>query len=277
MAINSPLLEDVSINGATGILVNITGGPDLTLAEVNEACSLIQEAADEDANIIFGSVIDPNCGDEVRITVIATGFQARMAASGSRPRRQRARGATAGVVRSRCTRCRCRPRFRCSRTRGGYAHQHVAYAPIRPAMARRWRRPCRPRPGPRPIRRLRWVRPTWRRRPRPGRRRARDLSHAAVVRAQPADGSRVGGPERGRLRRRRLGLGRHRRAHHPPGGPLAAPGRQRRHRPAQPQRRPALPSDDLGIEESEYDTPAYLRRARADHDYGMGHRHAGEK
>jgi hypothetical protein len=77
MAINSPLLEDVSINGATGILVNITGGADLTLAEVNEACSLIQEAADPDANIIFGSVIDPNCGDEVRITVIATGFTAR--------------------------------------------------------------------------------------------------------------------------------------------------------------------------------------------------------
>jgi cell division protein FtsZ len=78
MAINSPLLEDVSINGATGILVNITGGADLTLAEVNEACSLIQEAADPDANIIFGSVIDPNCGDEVRITVIATGFSARV-------------------------------------------------------------------------------------------------------------------------------------------------------------------------------------------------------
>jgi cell division protein FtsZ len=78
MAINSPLLEDVSINGATGILVNITGGADLTLAEVNEACSLIQEAADPDANIIFGSVIDPNCGDEVRITVIATGFTARV-------------------------------------------------------------------------------------------------------------------------------------------------------------------------------------------------------
>src|SRR2546421_4266158 len=76
-AINSPLLEDVSINGATGILVNITGGPDLTLAEVNEACSLIQEAADPDANIIFGSVIDANFGDEVRITVIATGFQTR--------------------------------------------------------------------------------------------------------------------------------------------------------------------------------------------------------
>jgi cell division protein FtsZ len=74
-AISSPLLEDVSINGATGILINITGGPDLTLAEMNEACSLIEEAADPDANIIFGSVIDPHAGDEVRITVIATGFQ----------------------------------------------------------------------------------------------------------------------------------------------------------------------------------------------------------
>ena len=74
MAISSPLLEDVSIDGATGILINITGGPDLTLHEVNEASSLIQKAAHEDANIIFGSVIDPNLTDEVRITVIATGF-----------------------------------------------------------------------------------------------------------------------------------------------------------------------------------------------------------
>jgi len=73
-AISSPLLEDVSITGATGILINITGGPDLTLFEVNEASTLIQEAAHEDANIIFGSVIDANLVDEVRITVIATGF-----------------------------------------------------------------------------------------------------------------------------------------------------------------------------------------------------------
>src|SRR6185295_16265954 len=73
-AISSPLLEDVSFDGATGILINITGGPDLTLHEVNEASSLIQQAAHEDANIIFGSVIDPNLTEEVRITVIATGF-----------------------------------------------------------------------------------------------------------------------------------------------------------------------------------------------------------
>src|SRR6185437_6806920 len=77
-AISSPLLEDVSINGATGILLNITGGPDLTLAEMNEACSLIAEAADPDANIIFGSFIDANAGDQVRITVIATGFQSHV-------------------------------------------------------------------------------------------------------------------------------------------------------------------------------------------------------
>jgi cell division protein FtsZ len=77
-AISSPLLEDVSINGATGILINITGGPDLTLSEVTEAATLIEEAADPGANIIFGSVIDANVGDEVRITVIATGFQPSM-------------------------------------------------------------------------------------------------------------------------------------------------------------------------------------------------------
>ncbi len=75
MAISSPLLEDVNIDGATGVLLNITGGPDLSLHEVHEASTLIEEAAHEDANIIFGSVIDPNMKDEVRITVIATGFE----------------------------------------------------------------------------------------------------------------------------------------------------------------------------------------------------------
>jgi cell division protein FtsZ len=73
-AISSPLLEDVSIEGARGVLVNITGGPDLTLHEVNEAISLIHEEADDEANIIFGAVIDESMGDEVRMTVIATGF-----------------------------------------------------------------------------------------------------------------------------------------------------------------------------------------------------------
>jgi cell division protein FtsZ len=74
-AISSPLLEDVSVEGAMGILVNVTGGPSLTLHEVNAAIELITEAAHEDANIIFGYVVDPDKDDEVSITVIATGFE----------------------------------------------------------------------------------------------------------------------------------------------------------------------------------------------------------
>ncbi|PRQ10089.1 cell division protein FtsZ [Enhygromyxa salina] len=73
-AINSPLLEDVTIQGAKGILMNITSGPNLRLHEVEEAASLIMEAAHEDCNIIFGAVVDPNMGETLRITVIATGF-----------------------------------------------------------------------------------------------------------------------------------------------------------------------------------------------------------
>ena len=73
-AISSPLLENVKIEGATGIIINVTGGSDLSLYEVNEASTLITEAASEDAEIIFGAVIDPNLIDEVRVTVIATGF-----------------------------------------------------------------------------------------------------------------------------------------------------------------------------------------------------------
>ncbi|MEM7402893.1 MAG: cell division protein FtsZ [Myxococcota bacterium] len=73
-AISSPLLEDVSVEGATGILVNVTGGPSLSLHEVNAAVELITDAAHEDANIIFGYVVDDKKGDEVSITVIATGF-----------------------------------------------------------------------------------------------------------------------------------------------------------------------------------------------------------
>jgi cell division protein FtsZ len=73
-AISSPLLEDVSIQGARGVLINITGGPDLTIHEVNEAATLIQEEAHDEANIIFGAVIDETLSDQIRITVIATGF-----------------------------------------------------------------------------------------------------------------------------------------------------------------------------------------------------------
>jgi cell division protein FtsZ len=76
MAISSPLLEDLSIDGAHGVLINITGGPDLSLFEVNEASTLIQEAAHEDANIIFGAVIDDSIPEgEMRVTVIATGLE----------------------------------------------------------------------------------------------------------------------------------------------------------------------------------------------------------
>lgn len=73
-AISSQLL-DITIDGARGILFNVTGGPDLTLFEVNQAAAIIKETAHPDVNLIFGAVIDPNMGDEVRITVIATGFE----------------------------------------------------------------------------------------------------------------------------------------------------------------------------------------------------------
>ena len=73
-AISSPLLDDASIKGAQGVLVNITGGDDLTLMEANEATSIIFEEAGPSANIIFGAVIDPTLNDEIRVTVIATGF-----------------------------------------------------------------------------------------------------------------------------------------------------------------------------------------------------------
>jgi cell division protein FtsZ len=73
-AVSSPLLEDASVKGARGVIINLTGGPDFSLAEVNDAASIIQEAAHEDANIIFGAVIDPHMEGKVKNTVIATGF-----------------------------------------------------------------------------------------------------------------------------------------------------------------------------------------------------------
>ncbi|HEU5193361.1 MAG TPA: cell division protein FtsZ [Methylomirabilota bacterium] len=76
-AIASPLLDDTSIDGAKGILINFTGGADLSIHELEEAARMVQEAAHEEANIIFGAVIDPSLGDEVRMTVIATGFSER--------------------------------------------------------------------------------------------------------------------------------------------------------------------------------------------------------
>ncbi|MFQ5606590.1 MAG: cell division protein FtsZ [Candidatus Zixiibacteriota bacterium] len=76
LAISSPLLEDVSIEGAKGVLINITGGSDMTLFDVNAATSVIYDAAGADANIIFGAVINPSMNDEMNVTVIATGFNA---------------------------------------------------------------------------------------------------------------------------------------------------------------------------------------------------------
>jgi cell division protein FtsZ len=73
-AISSELL-DITIDGARGILFNVTGGPDLTLFEVNQAAAIIKETAHPDVNLIFGAVIDPDMGDEIRVTVIATGFE----------------------------------------------------------------------------------------------------------------------------------------------------------------------------------------------------------
>jgi cell division protein FtsZ len=83
-AISSPLLEDLSIDGARGVLINISGGPDISLHDVNEASTIIQEAAHQDANIIFGAVVDDSVPEgELRVTVIATGLD-----DGRTPRRR---------------------------------------------------------------------------------------------------------------------------------------------------------------------------------------------
>jgi cell division protein FtsZ len=80
-AISSPLLEDVSISGAQGVLVNVTGGPTMSLVEIDEATEIIREAAGEEANVILGAVVDENATDEIMVTVIATGFSRRSGAS----------------------------------------------------------------------------------------------------------------------------------------------------------------------------------------------------
>ena len=83
-AISSPLLEDASVKGARGVIINVTGGSDLSLIEVSEASAIIQEAAHEEANIIFGAVVDPKMQGKVKITVIATGFE-RASSVSARP------------------------------------------------------------------------------------------------------------------------------------------------------------------------------------------------
>jgi cell division protein FtsZ len=95
MAISRPLL-DISMEGAKGVLLNITGGTDLALSEINEAADVIAQAADPEANIIFGAVIDPKLDNEVKITVIATGFDVMQKAQRSLPSFRRARTSYGG-------------------------------------------------------------------------------------------------------------------------------------------------------------------------------------
>ncbi len=86
-AISSPLLEDVSISGAQGVLVNITGGSQMSLVEIDEATEIIHEAAGEEANVILGAVVDEDMTDEIMVTVIATGFNRRgFTGAGSKPK-----------------------------------------------------------------------------------------------------------------------------------------------------------------------------------------------
>ena len=104
-AVSSPLLEQ-SVDGATGILLNVTGGTALGLFEVNEAAEVVTGAADQNANVIFGAVIDDSLGDEVRVTVIATGFGAqrrrrRIETPAQAPRRSRRPGAAERALRLR--------------------------------------------------------------------------------------------------------------------------------------------------------------------------------
>ena len=138
-AISSPLLE-ASVEGATGILLNITGGADLGLFEVNEAAEIIGSAADADANIIFGAVIDEAMGDQVRVTVIATGFdrgsRARPAAAfatgtADRPSSRRPTRAT-----SRCRARRSRSRASCA-TSSGPGRERQPRRPEPPERLRR--------------------------------------------------------------------------------------------------------------------------------------------
>jgi cell division protein FtsZ len=87
-AINSPLLDDISVQGATGILINFTAGPDIKLKEVYDAANMVKEEADDEANIIFGLVTDQGMADNVKVTVIATGFDAKLAAVVDKAARQ---------------------------------------------------------------------------------------------------------------------------------------------------------------------------------------------
>ena len=98
LAISSPLLDDVSISGAQGVLVNVTGGPNLSIGEFEEASAIIKESAGEDANIILGTVVDDKLTDELWVTVIATGFNKRPSSMSLRPARTTQTPATVGRI-----------------------------------------------------------------------------------------------------------------------------------------------------------------------------------
>jgi cell division protein FtsZ len=163
-AISSPLLEDVTLDGAMGLLVNITGGPTLTLHEVDEAVSMAQAAADPDANIIFGSVVDERMEDEVKITVIATGF-AR--AEGARPRGATPRQATLPVTAVAAVRREAPPPLPAPARSAETRAAEVRAAPARPMTTRAVAMPPaddvppapRPRPAPATVRASREVGP----------------------------------------------------------------------------------------------------------------------
>ena len=131
MAVTSPLLDDISVEGATGVLINIVGGPDLKMKEIQEAASLVQEQAHEDANIIFGASIDETLGENVKVTVIATGFDTAEREIAARGRRRSARH------------CRRRPSRRRSRGRSTRGRPRRTSRPRRaPPSTRRWCRAC---------------------------------------------------------------------------------------------------------------------------------------
>ena len=151
-AISSPLLEDVTLDGAMGLLVNITGGSTLTLHEVDEAVSMAQAAADPDANIIFGSVVDERMESEVKITVIATGF-AR--AEGARPRGTTARQATLPMASVAAVRREAPPPLPVASRPAEPRAAEVRAAPARPLPTRAVALPpdedLPPAPRPRPV------------------------------------------------------------------------------------------------------------------------------
>ncbi len=173
-AISSPLLDDVSIHGARGVLINITGGASFTIHEASDAATLIAEEVDEDANIIFGAVIDENMGDEICITVIATGFGEAAAKSPRGTSRFEAeRASMAPPARSYTE----RPTFEApAYERSTYERPAFERAPVERPIVERAPREARPSAldriprdaeNPRPVVRLGTVvdgeEPTWRR------------------------------------------------------------------------------------------------------------------